>query len=203
MSTGRVLLSGFEPFGGAAHNPSQAVVQALDGLGLPGGEVIEGVVLPVAFEAAPARLAQAIEHARPRLVLALGLAADRQQISLERVALNLCDASIADNAGARPVDCPVLEGGPPALFATLPLRAMLAALHEAGLPAQLSLSAGSFVCNALLYRLLYALAETRVPAGFMHLPPTEHLGFERQVRAVHLALAVAAGRPRQRSSLST
>ncbi len=191
-----MLLSGFEPFGGALENPSQQVVQRLAGVWLdaaPGAPRvrIEGLVLPVAFGAAAELLEAAIARHRPRLVLALGLAPGRSEIAIERVALNLCDAPIADNTGAQPIDRPVLDGGAAALFATWPLRAALAALRDAGLPAGLSLSAGSYVCNELFYRLLHALRDAAVPAGFVHLPPASRLPLDAQVRAVRIALEAA------------
>ncbi|MBA3597381.1 MAG: pyroglutamyl-peptidase I [Methylibium sp.] len=187
----RVLVSGFEPFGGAAHNPSQDVARALDGTCLADGSVLHGVVLPVRFADASAALAAAIERTRPGLVLALGLAISRSEVAIERVALNLCDAAIPDNAGLQPRDMPVTEGGPAALFATLPVRAMLEALQAVGLPGTLSLSAGSYVCNEVFYRLLHAQGAARIPAGFMHLPPIECMALNDQLRAVRTALDAA------------
>ncbi|MBA2721643.1 MAG: pyroglutamyl-peptidase I [Methylibium sp.] len=190
-SSTRVLVSGFEPFGGAAHNPSQDVARALDGTCLADGSVLHGVVLPVRFADASTALAAAIERTRPCLVLALGLATARSEVAIERVALNLCDAAIADNAGLQPRDMPVIEGGPAALFATLPVRAMLEALQAVGLPGTLSLSAGSYVCNEVFYRLLYAQGAEGIPAGFMHLPPIERMALNDQLRAVRMALDAA------------
>lgn len=186
-----VLLAGFEPFGGAASNPSRDVVHALDGSRLSNGSLLHGVVLPVRFGDASAALAAAIERIRPCLVLALGLAGSRSEMAIERVAINLCDASIPDNAGLQLRDTPVVEGGPAALFATLPVRGMLDALLAAGLPGVLSLSAGSYVCNEVFYRLLHSQATARLPAGFMHLPPVERLALADQVRAVRTAIDAA------------
>jgi len=186
-----VLLAGFEPFGGATRNPSQDVVHALDGTLLADGRVLHGVVLPVRFGASSVALSAAIERTRPCLVLALGLAASRSDIAIERVALNLCDAAIPDNAGLQPCDTPAVEGGPAALFATLPVKAMLAALHAAGVPGTLSLSAGSYVCNEVFYRLLHASGAARVPAGFMHLPPIERVVMDDQMLAVRTVLDAA------------
>lgn len=194
MSPGGVLVSGFEPFGGAAVNPSMDLARALDGTRLAGGVAVHGVVLPVAFGSAAARLAEAVEALQPRLVLALGFAPRRCQISVERVALNLCDAPIPDNAGVQPLDGPVLPGAPAALFATLPVRAIAQALQDAGLPAELSLSAGSYVCNELMFRLLHGLGGTR-SAGFLHVPDFGCVGFDDQRRAVRLALEVALSPP--------
>ena len=127
----------------------------------------------MSFQSAAAGLRRRLQHpARPApcAVVALGLAGNRHQITLERVAINLIDARIPDNAGRQPIDVPVRRGGPAAHFATLPLKRMLAAALERALPVALSLSAGSFVCNALFYHLLDTLAGTRIPAGFIHVP---------------------------------
>jgi len=140
----------------------------------------------------------AILSHRPALVLALGLAASRRALSLERVAVNLDDARIPDNAGRQPVDQPVMAGAPSAYFCTLPVKAMAAALERAGLPVELSLSAGSFVCNHLLFGLLHRLATRAalrgVRGGFLHLPPLASggpLALDELVRGVRIALRVA------------
>lgn len=187
----RVLLAGFEPFGGAASNPSQDVVRALDGTRVSTGTLLHGVVLPVRFGDASRMLAAAVARVQPSLVLALGLARSRSEVAIERVAINLCDASIPDNAGLHLCDTPVIEGGPAALFATLPVRAMLNALLAAGLPGVLSLSAGSYVCNEVFYRLLHAQDRARLPAGFMHLPPVERMALDDQLRAVRTVVEAA------------
>jgi pyroglutamyl-peptidase len=166
-----VLLTGFEPFGGDALNPSQEVLRELDGRRIDGHRVVVAT-LPVAFAPALGELARLVERERPVLALALGLAAGRARLSLERVALNLIDARIPDNAGAQPVDVAVIADAPAAYFTTLPVKAMLRALHEHGVPAELSLSAGTYVCNAACFALLH-LAATQargMRAGFMHLP---------------------------------
>ena len=165
---GVLLLTGFEPFGGDVHNPSQALVQAMDGA-VVGGLRVVGVVLPCAFGAAPAVLQAALARWQPRLVLALGQAGGRAELSLERVAINLVDARIADNAGQQPIDVPVVDGGPAAYFSTLPIKPMVQALRAAGLPAGVSHTAGTFVCNQVFYVLQHLLAGA-VPAGFMHVP---------------------------------
>lgn len=165
-----LLLSGFEPFGGATRNPAAEVLRALAGQSI-GGVAIETLLLPVSFRAAARKLRTRLKRApRPRAVVALGLAGGRAAIGIERVAINLIDARIADNDGRQPIDHPVRRGGPSAYFSTLPVKAMLAAARTADLPVELSLSAGSYVCNALMYQLLDALAGTRIPAGFIHLP---------------------------------
>jgi pyroglutamyl-peptidase len=165
-----ILVTGFEPFGGEVVNPSTLVAQALHGRTIDGVPVF-GAVLPCVFGAAIDVLREALDRHRPRLVLALGQAAGRAAFSLERVAINVDDARIPDNAGAQPVDRPVVSGAPAARFTTLPVKAMVAALREAGHPAELSNSAGTFVCNHVFYGLQHALrAHRSARSGFMHLP---------------------------------
>ncbi|MBF6024360.1 pyroglutamyl-peptidase I [Lysobacter niastensis] len=169
-TTGTVLLTGFAPFGGETCNPSQDAVCALE------GEVIEGrrVVtrcLPVEFGASLAALSEAIAEVRPELVLCVGQAGGRAQISLERIAINVDDARIPDNAGAQPVDTAIAEDGPAAYFASLPIKAMLAALRAEGIPAEISQTAGTFVCNHVFYGLMHALQNVPgVRGGFIHIP---------------------------------
>lgn len=169
-----LLLTAFAPFDGATVNPSAVLLEALAGECFgPARTPVEPLLLPVSFRAAAAALKRRLGNQRmpvPRAVVALGLAGNRREISLERVAINLVDARIPDNQGQQPIDVPVRRGGPPAYFATLPLKAMLAAALARGLPVGLSLSAGSYVCNALMYQLLDALAGRRIAAGFIHVP---------------------------------
>jgi pyroglutamyl-peptidase len=167
----RLLLTGFEPFGGEALNPSWEVAQALHGQPVCGA-VVAAERLPCDFARSLPALRAAIRRHRPSWVVALGLAGSRSAISLERVALNLCDARIPDNAGAQPAGVPVVAGGPAAYFTRLPVKALRQRLLDAGLPAELSLTAGSFVCNQVMYGLLHALRrQPGVAAGFIHLPP--------------------------------
>ena len=166
-----ILLTGFEPFGGDALNPSQEIVRVLDGE-MVGKHRIVGAVLPVAFATAPPLLDALIERHRPALVLALGLAGGRGELSFERVAVNLIDARIADNEGAQPIDEAVVVDAPPAYFSTLPLKAIVADLRARGIPASLSLSAGTFVCNQAFFALAHRLAtrHTHARGGFVHVP---------------------------------
>lgn len=166
-----VLLTGFEPFGGDTVNPALDVVHELAGERIAGHRVVPAV-LPVTFADAPARLADAIERERPALVVCIGQAGGRARISLERVAINLIDARIPDNGGAQPIDARVVPDAPDAYFTRLPVKAMLHALTDAGVPAELSLSAGTYVCNAVFFALLHLL-HTRWPTlrgGFIHIP---------------------------------
>lgn len=166
-----ILLTGFEPFGGERVNPSREIVLALDGE-IVGAHRVVGAILPVAFSSTQALLEALLEEHRPRLVLALGQAGGRGEISLERVAVNLVDARIPDNEGMQPIDEAVVADAPGAYFSTLPLKAMQARLRELGVPAALSLSAGSYVCNQTFFVLAHLLA-TRWPGargGFVHVP---------------------------------
>jgi len=165
-----ILVTGFEPFGGEPINPSAEVVRALHGRVIAGAPVI-GLVLPCVFGASIEALRAALDRHRPMLVLALGQAAGRDGFTLERIAINLDDARIADNASAQPIDQPVIAGGPAAHFTTLPIKAMVMALRDAGHTASVSYSAGTFVCNHVFYGLQHALKRRRsVRSGFMHLP---------------------------------
>lgn len=164
------LLTGFAPFGGEAVNPSWQAVKALDGRSIAGHRVV-AVELPCEFAAAPRVLRAALRRHRPRVVIATGQAGGRTGISLERVAINLIDARIADNAGAQPIDVPVSTRAPSACFTRLPIKSALLALHDAGIDAHVSHSAGTFVCNQVFYVLMRALARSPgVRAGFVHVP---------------------------------
>lgn len=165
-----VLLTGFSPFGGESINPSWQAVSVLDGEEIAGHHII-AKRLPVEFGTSLSALRDAILGCSPSLVLCVGQAGGRAQLSLERVAINVDDARIPDNAGTRPIDLPVVNGGPAAYFATLPIKAMLKALHAAGIPAQISQSAGTYVCNHVFYGLMHALERTPlVRGGFLHVP---------------------------------
>lgn len=171
MTAERILLTGFEPFGGEAVNPSWRVAQALHGSRIGGGATVFAACLPTVFGAAAGRLRQALDESGATLVLALGQAAGRSEMSLERVAINLDDARIADNAGSQPIDSPVVPGAPAAYFTTLPIKAMVLAMREAGCPAGVSYSAGTFVCNHVFFALMHELARRPgVRGGFMHVP---------------------------------
>jgi pyroglutamyl-peptidase len=167
----RVLLTGFEPFGGSVVNPSIEAARALAGTSLD-GVTFSTAMLPVDRISGPATLVLALETHKPDAVVCLGQAMGRQALSIERVALNLMDYAIADNAGNIATDEPVVADGPAAYFVTLPVRAMLAAVQGAGVPVELSLSAGTYLCNQVLYALLHHLAVNHIstPVGFIHLP---------------------------------
>lgn len=165
-----LLLTGFEPFDQDSVNPSWEAVRQLDGVRL--GEDVQIVArrLPCAFALVGERLAEWITQLRPAMVIATGLGPGRSSISMERVAINVNDARIPDNLGEQPIDTPVVVDGPVAYFSTLPIKAMVKALREAGVPAAVSQTAGTFVCNQVFYLLQHALAGTDVRSGFIHVP---------------------------------
>lgn len=166
----KLLLTAFEPFGGEAVNPAE---EAMGRMPDRVGDVeIVKLAVPVTFAGCLAPVAEAIEREAPDAVLCLGQAGGRAAITPERVAVNVDDARIPDNAGEQPVDRPTVPGGPAAYFATLPVKAMAEAIRAAGVAAEVSNTAGTFVCNHLMYAVLHLLAERYpgVRAGFMHVP---------------------------------
>ncbi len=166
----RVLVTGFAPFGGETVNPSWEAVRRLPGR--IGRAEVTAVELPVSFAASGGALAAALRRVRPDVVLCTGQAGGRAGICVERVAVNLQDAAIPDNDGAQPHDRPIRPDGPAAYFATLPTREIVSALCAGGIPAALSYSAGTYVCNHLFYTLMDLLAreERAVYGGFLHVP---------------------------------
>lgn len=167
---GVLLLSGFAPFGGERSNPSWDVAAALDGREI-GGLMVRAIRLPVSTPRAVRTMADAIRRMRPRAVLGLGQAGGRPAISLEKVALNLVERRAGRESDGGVGGAAVMRGGPDAYFARLPLREILRALERRAIPAALSLSAGAYVCNSVMYAALHTLrARPQVPAGFIHLP---------------------------------
>jgi len=202
MTTTRtVLLTGFQPFGGEQVNPSWQAVSALHGTRIAGHRVVARE-LPVAFGKSLKALRAALKETQPSLVICVGQAGGRAQLSLERVAINVDDARIPDNAGQQPIDAPVVADGPAAYFSTLPIKAMREALRGAGFPVEVSQTAGTYVCNHVFYGLMHALRRQRaVRAGFIHIPysPAQASGHagaaslpvETVTAALRLALKVA------------
>ena len=200
----KALVTGFEPFGGDEVNPALEALwrlpPSLDGL------TLATRVLPTAFGRSLIALEDAIATTEPDFVLCLGLAGGRPALSLERVAINVDDARMPDNDGQQPIDGPVVADGPAAYFSTLPIKAAVATLRRAGLPAVVSNTAGTFVCNHVFYGLQH-LAATRWPGlrgGFLHLPylPSQaarhdgmpSLAIDDIVRGVEIVLRTAAAR---------
>lgn len=197
-----VLLTGFEPFGGERVNPSAEIVGRLHGEVLVRHQV-QSAVLPCVFGAAVEELRRHIRVTKPALVICVGQAGGRAEITPERVAINVDDARIADNAGAQPVDVPIVRGGPAAYFSTLPIKAIVAALREAKIPAAVSQTAGTFVCNHVFYGLMRTLRQRPgVRGGFIHVPflPAQAT---RGQPSVPLATMVAALRIAMEVSLKT
>jgi pyroglutamyl-peptidase len=182
-----VLLTGFEPFNGAAINPSWEAVRALDGWSGPGFTVVARQ-LPCVFGAALDALRHAIADVLPDIVIAVGQAGGRSEISLERVAINVDDASVRDNAGNQPVDQPVVADGPAAYFTTLPVKAIVKALRLRGFPSGVSQTAGTFVCNHVFYGLMHHAAGQPLKAGFIHVPFLPEQAADRPERPPSMAL---------------
>lgn len=165
-----VLVTGFEPFGGDPDNPSMEIARALHGRVLAGRTVV-GATLPCVFGESRDQLVQLLRRHDPGLVVCLGLAAGRKEITPERVALNVDDARIPDNAGRQPIDLPVVRGGPVAYWSRLPCKAIVESLRARGIPAAVSQTAGTFVCNHVFYGLMHALRWRRdTRGGFIHVP---------------------------------
>lgn len=166
----KLLLTAFDPFGGSAINPALEAVK-LVGDDVAGVEIVK-LEVPTVFGKSIAAAAAAIARERPDAVLCVGQAGGRPELTVERVAINVDDARIADNEGNQPIDRVIFADGAPAYFATLPIKAMVAKIREAGLPASVSNTAGTYVCNHLMYGVLYTLAKdypgTR--GGFLHVP---------------------------------
>jgi pyroglutamyl-peptidase len=192
------LVTGFGRFAKIERNPSALIVGNLDGARI-GGHEVAGCVLPVSAEATPLAVRTALAETEPDLVLLLGVAPSLAALAAERMAVNLFDFDEPDDDGALPVDVPIELDGPAAYFATLPLRAIVEAWHEAGIPGYLSNTAGAYLCNAALYTALHATTEEPLPVGFVHLPslpaevaghrpPEPSMPLETQIEGVRIAL---------------
>lgn len=166
----RVLVTAFDPFGGEKINPAQQAVERLEDR--IGGHQIEKLIVPTVFGDAAKLMIAEMDRLHPDAVICVGQAGGRKAVTPERVAINVMDARITDNHGCQPVDEPVVPGGPAAYFSTLPIKKMVKAIKDAGVPGEISNSAGTFVCNSLLYSVLHYAAnnmpDTR--AVFIHVP---------------------------------
>ncbi|MCA9919627.1 MAG: pyroglutamyl-peptidase I [Anaerolineales bacterium] len=191
----KFLVTGFEPFGQSSINPSEQVVQQLATMQFGDFEVATAV-LPVHRTRGPEGLRTAVTQTNPDAVVCLGEAGGRAAISIERVAVNLLDYGIADNDGQQVQDEPIEPDGPAAYFTTLPVRQLKEAIQATGIPAELSLSAGAYLCNQVTYELLHFLAQQQlaVPAGFVHLPflPQQVAALPRNYPSMALETMVTA-----------
>lgn len=166
--TKKLLVTGFEPFGKETINPSWEAVRLLpDQIG---GIAVDKLLVPTVFGLAAETVLARAKETQPDAILCVGQAGGRAAVTPEVVGINLREASIPDNAGQQPINEPVVIGGPAAYFATLPVREMVSAVRDAGLPCSLSYSAGAFVCNDLLYGLLHHYSGSAVRIGFVHVP---------------------------------
>jgi pyroglutamyl-peptidase len=197
-----ILLTGFEPFDGEPINPSAEAVTALAAERQNGVQVMHAI-LPTTYDGAVPHLRAALARCSPDIVISVGQAGGRPEISVERVAINIDDGRIADNSGVRRSDEPVVPGGPAAYFATLPIKAIVAAIRSAGIPVHMSQSAGTFLCNHIFYAACHIAATERpgMRAGFIHVPflPQQaarrvgvaSMSLDEIVSALRIALATA------------
>ena len=182
MEKKTLLITGFEPFGSEPKNPSWEAVNALpDQIG---AWTLSKLLLPVEFGRAAALAAEAIGSVHPDAVLCVGLAGGRTAVTPEAIGVNMRDASIPDNVGNQPTGVPIDPSGPAAYFSTLPVRKMVDAIQCEGIPAKLSYTAGTYVCNDLLYSLLHKLSGTPVCAAFVHIPLERDLPLSDSIRAL-------------------
>lgn len=166
----KILVTGFDPFGGESVNPAYEAVKLLPNV--IGGAEIFKLEIPTVFSLSGPAVEEGIRKYQPDVVICVGQAGGRASISVEKVAINFVDARIPDNNGEQPLDEPLQADGPAAYFATLPVKAMVQHVKEAGLPCYLSFTAGTYVCNSIMYNVLY-MCEKRYPgirAGFIHVP---------------------------------
>lgn len=197
----KVLVTGFEPFGGEKINPSLEAVKMLPET-IAGADIIKASI-PVVFGKSIEKLDELIEKERPQVVICVGQAGGRFELSVERVAINIDDARIPDNAGNQPVDEKIFEDGEAAYFATLPIKAMVEEMRAGSVPSAVSNTAGTYVCNNIMYGLLY-LAYKKYPGlkgGFIHVPfipeqviartNTPYMSLEQISKGVELAVKAA------------
>jgi pyroglutamyl-peptidase len=164
----KLLITGFDPFDGATVNPSWEAVKLLPDT--VGDYELHKLQIPTVFGLAPKTVLEKAAQIQPDVIISVGQAGTRPAVTPERIGINVRDARITDNAGISPKDEPIVPGGPDGLFSTLPVKAMIAAISEAGLPGAISNTAGTFVCNDVLYSLLHHFAGTNVRCGFIHVP---------------------------------
>ena len=187
-----LLITGFDPFDGATINPSWEAVKLLPER--IGDYEIHKLQIPTVFTLAPRTVLEKAEALRPDVIISVGQAGGRAAVTPERIGINIRDARICDNAGISPKEEPIVADGPDGLFTTLPIKAMIEAIQAAGLPAAISNTAGTFVCNDVLYSLLHRYHGTGVRCGFIHVPylpeqGTPSLTLEQTVQALTAAIS--------------
>lgn len=199
----KVLITGFEPFAGETLNPSWQVASALQGWQLDDEVMVSAVKLPCIFKQSLLTLEQAVNQLQPAVVIMLGQATGCSQLRLEKIASNYIDAAFADNSGQQPRNALTASHGPAAYFSNLPLNAMIRALHLQHIPAQLSLSAGSYVCNHSFYGLMHLIKNqyASIRGGFIHLPclpeqvlnkpDTPSMELASQIKALKICIEVS------------
>jgi pyroglutamyl-peptidase len=192
----RILLTGFEPFGTDSRNPSLEAVRIVEKQFTDPAIELHVRPLKVEFAGAHKQLNDYITQISPDVVICVGLAAGRPDITFERVAINIADARIPDNSGAQPIDVALEDQGAPAHFSTLPVKSMVEAVRAHEIPASLSNTAGTYVCNAAMYYALSALDGTAARAGFVHVPDVfgtnPPMELNDTAQALQIALKVAA-----------
>lgn len=188
----KILVTGFEPFGGEKLNPAYEAVKLLPD-DIAGAEIIR-LEIPTSFSRCAPAVEEGIRSCGPDAVLCAGQAGGRSCVTVERIAINLADAGIPDNLGEQPVDRPLEIDGPAAYFSTLPVKAMVKNIREGGIPCQLSYSAGTYVCNCLMYELLHMAARwyPQVRAGFIHVPFAEEQAVNKPGGTPSASLATIA-----------
>ncbi|KIL52160.1 pyroglutamyl-peptidase I [Jeotgalibacillus soli] len=174
----KLLLTGFEPFLKFAINPTMEIVKALDGQEINGYTIV-GRIMSVDFAASGKEILNYYEEVQPDAVISLGLAGGRANISPERIAIN-CNEGEVDNNGYSPSGEKIIETGPDGLFTTLPIQDMVERMKEAGFPAKISNTAGTYLCNHVMYQMLYRLQQEKreIPAGFIHIPASHALAID-------------------------
>lgn len=187
----KVLLTGFDPFGGERVNPSWEAVKQLQ------GEVIDDVTLvaeqiPTVFGKSVAVLEHLIQEHNPDIVICVGQAGGRQHITPERVAINMNDARIPDNQGNQPIDEPIVDKGPVGYWSTIPIKRMVENMNESNIPASVSHTAGTFVCNHIFYGLMDYITRTKsdIRGGFIHIPFIPEQTIHKEAPSLSLATIV-------------
>lgn len=185
----KILMAGFEPFGQDKINPALEAVKILDGKQLNGGVIICCEVPVVRYKAVDVVM-EAVKKHQPDIVITIGQAAGREEITPERIAINIDDYRIPDNEGNQVIDEVIVDNGPAAYFSTLPIKAMVEALQQKNIPAQVSNTAGSFVCNHLFYGLQHLLVDTNITHGFVHIPLLPEQAIESNQPSMSLEMIV-------------